>query len=425
MCNIIDHPFFQEYNLQEIDIISLKNLYKTGIHAYMPRIPSNPDWIELELSFENNDNNSLTLFDRIFLNRYENRDPEELVRRFSFTYETNYFAFMKDLSKILLLGFYAWDCKNIGGDNHPESDEVMVTKPIKPAPKTDVDVEETPIDHTRKSDKIINEIIKNIQLKLTGKNTTTDRYKTFMNYCIENYFDAILNSAYLQRHFKQDPDNPDFGQGVHYNRIIGHNGLYYSTYQDSAKKERYIKEIAIELGLHVGFMANGDPEIQEIPDNLVDFKNQVRQYRPAPGIETEIMNKLETRNYDDMNIFDEIIGINLHNNKQWMRIAVIKIPMILKYTFFDNIGGYQFDYQSAVMACAIAPGCFGYIESTVKIRFSAQFHHQFISDVLRLNGLSIEELHQDENYEEYVRIAIAQNPTSIQYIPKKLRDQYE
>ncbi len=172
-------------------------------------------------------------------------------------------------------------------------------------------------------------------------------------------------------------------------------------------------------------MPQNDPEIQEIPDNLNDFKNQVHQYRPAFGIESEMMKRVEQSYNYEGDVLEDIIKYNLLNNAPWMRIAVIKIPMILKYTFFDNYGNYQFDYQSAVMAGAIAPGCFGYIEGAVSMRFTAEFHHQFVSDVLRLNGLSIEELHQDENYEEYVRIAIAQNPTSIQYIPKRLRAQYE
>ena len=177
-------------------------------------------------------------------------------------------------------------------------------------------------------------------------------------------------------------------------------------------------------------MANGDPEIQEIPDNLNDFMNQVRQYRPAPGIESEMMKKVEQCFNNDGNVFDDIIRNNLHNNKPWMRIAAIKIPMILVYTFFDNCfinpgENYQFDYKTAVMACAIAPGCFGYIESAVKTRFSAQFHHQFISDVLTLNGLSIEELHQDENYEEYVRIALNQNGYALKYTSGRIKDNKE
>jgi len=131
-----------------------------------------------------------------------------------------------------------------------------------------------------------------------------------------------------------------------------------------------------------------DPEIQEIPDNLEDFKNQVRQYRPAPGVESEMMKRVEQCINNDGDVFDDIIITNkLHNNRPWMRMAVINIPMILKVTFFDNIGDYHFDYRSAVMASAISQAAFEYISSAIETRFSQAFKNQFIKDVLKLKGV--------------------------------------
>ena len=271
-----------------------------------------------------------------------------------------------------------------------------------------VSAEKLAFNKDKNQDKIIGVSINSTRLVIEGIPNTSSCYKAFIEYCIDNHATSIQKQESMQSFIKADKNDPKLIKDIKWDRVKEHGGWYYSTHiSSSIKKDRMIK-IANELGLQVAFIANGDPEIQEIPDNLDDFKNQVRQYRTAPGVETEIMNKLETRNYDDRYIFDEIISNNLHNNGPWMRIVVIKIPMILKYTFFDNIGGYQFDYQSAVMACAIAPGCFGYIESAVSNHYSAEFHHQFITDVLRLNGLSIEELHQDKNYEEYVRIELNQ-----------------
>lgn len=299
-----------------------------------------------------------------------------------------------------------------------------------------VSVQKLAFNKDKNHDKIIGVSINSTRLGIEGILNTSSCYKAFIEYCIDNHADSIQKQESMQSFIKADKNDPKLIKDIKWDRVKERGGWYYCTHASSLiKKDRMIK-IANELSLHVEFFYElseyspeiqeiPDPETQEIPDTLNDFINQVRQYKATPGIESEMMDKLETHNYDDRYIFDDIISNNLHNNKPWMRIAVIKIPMILKYTFFDNIGNYQFDYQSALLACAIEPGCFEYIESAVKTRFSAQFHYQFISDVLRLNGLSIEELHQDENYEEYVRIAIAQNPTSIQYIPKRLRSQYE
>ena len=390
MCNIIDHPFFQEYNLQEIDIISLKNLSETGVHIHMPRGPINSDWIELELSFKNNVNNSLTLFDRIFVNKYGFSEAGNLERHVTFNNEPDYFAFMKELSKILLLGYYAKGCENTNGDNPIEPEGEKVPAPVGPIPlsRKDAKSNEKPINvDNGKGNTIIAISVNKEFLKIEEVPNTTSCYRAFIEYCIDNHAASIQKSESMQSLIKADKNDPKLINDIKWDRVKERGGWYYSTHASSLiKKDRMIK-IANELGLHVEFMAVGDSEIQEIPGNLDDFKNQVRQFRTAPGIESEMMIRVENCINNDGDVFDDIIRNNLHNNKPWMRIAAIKIPMILKVTFFDNIGDYHFDYRSAVMASAISQAAFEYISSAIETRFSQAFKNQFIKDVLKLKGV--------------------------------------
>ena len=255
MCNIKDHPFFQEYHLQETDIISLKSLYKSGINIHMPVNPNNKQGIETEVSFMNNEGHSITLFKNIFERKHSSIAVSNLAYRFLFKDESVYFAFIKELSKILLLGFYAQAYSNTYGNNNPaESDGIKVPIIIMPGPKTQPEVENQPIVPERKNGELIGITVKYIRLQITGKPNATKCYKAIMNYSIDNFSDFILNSAALRKRFKEVPDDPAFGRGIYYKRIIGHNGLYYSTYQDTAEKERIMKEIAQELGLPLQFI---------------------------------------------------------------------------------------------------------------------------------------------------------------------------
>lgn len=257
MCNIIDHPFFQEYNLQEIDIISLKNLYKTGIHIYMPGIPINPDWIDLELSFKNNVNNSLTLFDKIFVNKYRFSDTRNLERRVAFKNEPDYFAFMKELSKILLLGFYAMICENTRGDNPIEPEGIKVTVPVGPIPliRKDAKANEKPIyADNGKGNTIIAVSINKEFLKIEEVPNTTSCYRAFIEYCIDNYATSIQKSESMQSLIKADKNDPKLKKDIKWNRVKERGGWYFSTHaQSSEKKVRMIK-IANELGLYAEFI---------------------------------------------------------------------------------------------------------------------------------------------------------------------------
>jgi len=104
-----------------------------------------------------------------------------------------------------------------------------------------------------KGDKLKGVSLNNLSLIIIGKPDTTSCYKAFMDYCIDNHGSEIGNSQLLQKRFKNNPEDPGFGQAIHYKRIIGKAGYYYSTYQDSADKKNIILKIANDLDLHVEF----------------------------------------------------------------------------------------------------------------------------------------------------------------------------
>ncbi len=251
MCNIKDHPFFQEYNLHETDIISLKSLYKSGIDIHMPVNKGISKGIELEVSFKNNESESLSLFKNILTGKYLSTSIGDLAERFEFKNEPTYFTFMRELSEILLLGFYAQSHNIIDGRNSadPGGQEVPITPML--GPKTVGATEKPSIDSN--SHKIIGVSVKYVRLQIPDKPTTAKCYKAFMDYCIDNFSDSILNSDILRERFKEDPEDPAFGRGIFHKRIKGHNGLYYSTYQASDDQERIMKEVARELGFPVEF----------------------------------------------------------------------------------------------------------------------------------------------------------------------------
>lgn len=79
--------------------------------------------------------------------------------------------------------------------------------------------------------------------------TSTAHYRSFMIYCIINHFPQILMLPQLHRWFSPAPNDPVFGAGVHYNRVEGYNGIYYSTHNGTAQKIRNIYQIAEILRL--------------------------------------------------------------------------------------------------------------------------------------------------------------------------------
>lgn len=172
MSIVNEHVFYQEFGLNEGDIISLRELYQSGIDIKMPDIPSLMHRIELEIIFKNNTGDSLTLFDRIISVKYESIVSGELARRFIFLDVTDYFAFMSNLNKVLLLGFYALCHENAYGiapDGHQT--ELGVPVPHNPVngPCLDTMVEGFPTDtHEEKADRLVGEVIKKVNPLMAG-----------------------------------------------------------------------------------------------------------------------------------------------------------------------------------------------------------------------------------------------------------------
>ena len=80
---------------------------------------------------------------------------------------------------------------------------------------------------------------------------TTTCYKVFMNYCIENYPPDILLATPLNKYFKQGSLNPEFKRGIVYNRVVGHNFIFYSTYNSTYTKIKRMHFIADNLGIQL------------------------------------------------------------------------------------------------------------------------------------------------------------------------------
>lgn len=86
-------------------------------------------------------------------------------------------------------------------------------------------------------------------LPYVGKDNSTGYYRAFMRYCIDNHFASIIMSETLKKRFRLTPNDPDFRQSLYYKRVEGHNGLYFTTYNDNKGKERIMKTIGEELGI--------------------------------------------------------------------------------------------------------------------------------------------------------------------------------
>lgn len=100
------HPLFDKYNIKEEDLVSLSHLYSSGIGIKVPHYPDGLRSIEVETGFPNDGDGVLKLFDRIFT-RYGVVSSSGLTRHFTFLNEVDYYAFMKDISSVMLMGYYA------------------------------------------------------------------------------------------------------------------------------------------------------------------------------------------------------------------------------------------------------------------------------------------------------------------------------
>lgn len=76
-----------------------------------------------------------------------------------------------------------------------------------------------------------------------GKDDSTGYYRSFMNFCIDNCFDRIIMTPELNQWFSLASNDPVFGAAVGYNRITGHNGVYYKTHMGPEQLLRNIYTI--------------------------------------------------------------------------------------------------------------------------------------------------------------------------------------
>jgi len=131
---------------------------------------------------------------------------------------------------------------------------------IKPVKETKPSIIRQQVNEDEGStDKIVGISINNSRLQIPGRLNMTNCFTTFMNYCIVNHANEIQSNNRLQKRFKNDPQDSSFGKAIHYKRILGQSGLFYSTYIDSKTKFNYMNEIASELGLQLEFYYQSFP----------------------------------------------------------------------------------------------------------------------------------------------------------------------
>jgi len=86
--------------------------------------------------------------------------------------------------------------------------------------------------------------------EIVNKDNTTEFYKFFMEYCIDNFSAEILVSMDLQRYFKISGEFPNFNRAIFYDRVIEYNGLFYTDWISSKQKKRNIEKISELLNLN-------------------------------------------------------------------------------------------------------------------------------------------------------------------------------
>jgi hypothetical protein len=101
-------------------------------------------------------------------------------------------------------------------------------------------------------------VVNEMPLLVADNRYTTSFYKAFMNYCIENYPIRDNNSKVIKQRFKPDQNHPDFKRARAYNRIVGHNRIYYSTYNGNNRKKWIMEEIAAELGINLRIITSNN-----------------------------------------------------------------------------------------------------------------------------------------------------------------------
>lgn len=83
------------------------------------------------------------------------------------------------------------------------------------------------------------------------KENATTFFKTFIEYCIDNYSVQIRNSKTLQKYIKLSGEYPDFNRAIAYKRVISYNGLFYTDWRGTKSKISRINAISEELGINL------------------------------------------------------------------------------------------------------------------------------------------------------------------------------
>jgi hypothetical protein len=135
-----------------------------------------------------------------------------------------------------------------------EDGNMIANYPVQALPVDEADdIEQEVIDQEINDITINSQLIglrvANFSYIVSNKPNTTEVYESFLRFIIDNYNNTISRNEYLNKIFKVSPNDPQFGQGIHYNKIRTHAGYSYTTYNDSARKEFIIMNIAAELNL--------------------------------------------------------------------------------------------------------------------------------------------------------------------------------
>jgi len=87
-----------------------------------------------------------------------------------------------------------------------------------------------------------------------GEDDSTGYFRSFMWFCINNYFVQIIMNPELNNKFSLAPNDPMFGVAIRHGRVEGYNGLFFSTLNGNVRKVRIMYSIAktlrIDLFVH-------------------------------------------------------------------------------------------------------------------------------------------------------------------------------
>jgi cytolysin (calcineurin-like family phosphatase) len=100
--------------------------------------------------------------------------------------------------------------------------------------------------------------IDNRELKVESPPHSTNWYRSFMDYCIDNYGEQIMANSKLGEYFKTSPTDPGFKAAVKNNKVHGHNPLYFHDYLNTKAKKDRIEKIAKDLNLDYYLREEGE-----------------------------------------------------------------------------------------------------------------------------------------------------------------------